>query len=358
MKHYMKKYIVLASALLCLTSCYEDFVKDFDYDSVYFSYQYDMRTIVVGEDESFDMTACLGGVIENARDRQVKVVADDGLLDTDLLAFAPEGFLVGEGDDASPAEPFTANDVFNGLTPPIGGLYLPSVQSEFQKTGLKALTPLPSDYYQLIGMDGLKIARGNHTGTFTVKATEKMLADDSVIAPKYAVGFRLLSADADSVLAGRNFAVIVVKCESQFYGNWYHGGSSVIKNADGTVFREEFYKFTIPQEEDKIFKLATSGLRSVVTDKYGNNKVGSLKLTFDKDNVITISSDVVKLVPDGRKSYANNAKLLQDRILYLNYSYEDEESGRTVEVSDSLVFRSRMRDFALEWQDEHPEYYK
>ena len=51
----MKKigvFILLAAAL---TSCYDEYVKDYDYDGVYFPYQENVRTFVVGEGLKIDV---------------------------------------------------------------------------------------------------------------------------------------------------------------------------------------------------------------------------------------------------------------------------------------------------------------
>lgn len=114
------------------------------------------------------------------------------------------------------------------------------------------------------------------------------------------------------------------------------------------------YPFSIPQEDNKVYTLTTVSSDVVRTNKYVQNN-GSLILTFKGDE-ITITSDDVKLLPDSRRSWSNGAKLLQDRVLYLNYSYLDDKS-RTVQVSDSLVFRNRIRDGINEWQDTDPSHY-
>ena len=57
--------IVLLS--LGLTSCYEDYIKDFDYSSIYFMYQTNVRTFVVGEGMKIEVGAALGGLRETRR---------------------------------------------------------------------------------------------------------------------------------------------------------------------------------------------------------------------------------------------------------------------------------------------------
>ncbi len=42
-----------------MVSCYDDYIKDFDYTTVYFPYQIDVRTFVVGEGMKIEIGADL-----------------------------------------------------------------------------------------------------------------------------------------------------------------------------------------------------------------------------------------------------------------------------------------------------------
>lgn len=342
----MKKILILISCIALLSSCYEDYVKDYDYDAVYFAYQYDMRTIVADEIPHFNITAALAGVINNSRDRAVDIVIDDDLVTADLSSLAPEGVEV---------SPFKAYDVFSAGAPMFGTLYQTDVVSTFKKSGVREIAPLPQSYYTVSGLNDLAIKKGRNTAAFTITATEEMLSDDSVVKPVYAIGARMLSADADKIPQGKDFTIIAVRVENKYFGNWYHGGAYVVKDKDGNVVKEESYPFSIPQLDNKNYALTTMTINSVQTNKYIQNK-GSLLLTFNGDD-ITISSSSLKLVDDGRKSHSNGATLIQDRELYLNYTFENADGGVT-EVSDTLYFRNRIRDGANEWQDENPEHYR
>ena len=342
----MKRTILLLFGLTALTGCYEDYVKDHDTNAIYFAYQYDMRTIVADEEPHFNITAALAGVINNTRDREVRIEIDDELVTGDLSKYAPEG---------KETAPFTAYDIFSAGAPDFGILYHPNVISTFTQFGVTSLAPLPRNYYSVSGLDGLSIKRGRNTGAFTISATDEMLSDDEVIKPIYAIGARIISADSDKVPEGMNFTVIAVRVENKYFGNWYHGGSFVVKNSAGEELSRESYPFSIPQLDDKIYNLTTVTSKSVRTNKYLQNG-GSLLLTFDGDDIV-ITSDDISLVADGRKSRSNGAKLLQDRELYLNYSFKNTD-GNIIEVSDTLYFRNRVRDGANEWQDENPEHYR
>ncbi len=212
---------------------------------------------------------------------------------------------------------------------------------------MEALTPVPSSYYTT-GDKNIIITKGRHTGVMPLTVTDNMKKDQKAYSPYYALGLRIDKADVDSLLPGRNFTVIALKLENKFYGNWYHGGKCKV----GTT--ETAYPLVIPQQDDRIYTLTTVDENTVVTNKVCNDE-GSLILKFD-GNKITVSSNDVEIVNDGRSSYFNDAALLQDRKLFLNYSYRNS-MGRTVAVTDSLVFRNRMRDGINEWQDENENHY-
>ena len=82
----MKRLMILTGFLPLLAACYEPYVKDFDYSGIYIPYQYDLRSVVVGEGMSFEIGAVLGGVIENTRDRKVEYCIEDELVTGNLAS--------------------------------------------------------------------------------------------------------------------------------------------------------------------------------------------------------------------------------------------------------------------------------
>lgn len=341
----MKKTFYFILPALLLTACYPDYIRDYDDGAaIYTAYQYDLRTFVLGEDASFDFTVALGGVMENKKDRPVRVSIDNSLLSSDLSALAPDG---GYG-------PFTAIDAFlgNGLFGTVCQRY---VTDEVKAAGITSLLPLPESYYSVSGLDKLQIKSGRHTGVVTIHASDAISADARVFAPYYALGFRIESADADQVPAERSFEIIAVKCENRFFGQWGRSGSTTISDASGNVLDTQRYEESLA--DATVCNLVTVDAVTVNCDKMGDLPGGML-LTIASDNTISITptdpSVSIEPVP-GEPSCFNAATLLQDRVLHLNYRYT--EYGLTYTVKDVLKFRSRTRDGVLEWQDEHPENY-
>lgn len=345
----MKKILALASSICLFAACYEDYTMDYDYTGAYITYQYDLRTFVYGEDNAVGFTVCLGGTVNNDKDRNYNVSIDNSLLSADLSKFDLTGELGS----------FTALDGLkgNGLLGAISNAY---VSNEVNASGITALTALPEDYYTVEGIDGLKIKKGRHTADVLLKPTDKMFADSKTLKPYYALALAINSADADTLLPDKSFQIMAVKVENKFFGNWYHGGRIQVRNnKTGELLSDNYKSLLIPQANNQVCALKSTGITSSVTDKFAHES-GNLALEFKEDNTITVTdpSGAVEIRPiTGQPSHTNNAKLIQDRKIYLNYAYSNG-NGTTTYVTDTLAFRNRVRDGFNEWQDENPENYK
>lgn len=342
----MKKTIIFISVLVLLAGCYDDYVMDYDNGSgVYTAYQYDLRTFVLGEKESFDFTVALGGVINNDRDRSVSVRLDNTLLNKDLSTLAPD-----KGYDS-----FTAIQAFNGGAK-FGVVCQPYVTTEVFNSGITGFAELPEAYYSISGLEGMVIKAGRHSASATVKASDFIKEDAKVFAPFYALGFQIVSADCDELVPEISYEIIAVKCENRFFGRWSHGGVTKTLDASGNVISESSYELS--NADARVCTLTTRDASSVVCNKIGN-MAGNLLITVGDDNSVTLSSADGSLniepVP-GTPSTFNGEDLIQNRKLNLNYQYTS--GGYTYVVNDVLEFRDRTRDGVLEYQDERTELYK
>ena len=81
----MKKLFAFLILSIALVSCYDDYVKDFDYNAVYFPFQIDVRSFVVGEGMSIEIGVSLGGVMENKKERNVGFQVDNSLVTPAIL---------------------------------------------------------------------------------------------------------------------------------------------------------------------------------------------------------------------------------------------------------------------------------
>ncbi len=328
----MKRLFAILSLCVLTVSCYDEYVKDYDYSAVSVAYQYDLRTLVVGEGMKFDFGTMLSGVISNERDRVVRYSVDNSLIDDEAFAI-----MAGTSIAGSVSQPY--------------------VTAAITSAGIKRLTPVPENYYTLSSPGEMTIEKGRHTATVTFKAdSAAMLADASVKpSPYYAFAYRIEEADADKVLEKKNFGVIALRIENRFFGNWYHGGYTVVRNdMTSEIVSEQYYSGEVPQPDTRIYTLSSTGPFSLRSNRIGNAN-GTLDFTFDGD-AITLSAPSREIEPWGEGSRFNGAKLLQDRKLFLSYKYSNG-NGTTTYIRDTLSFRNRMRDGVNEWQDPDPSHY-
>lgn len=322
----MKKIALLFLGASLLTSCYDDYVQDFDYTGVYFAKQINTRTVVVGEGLKVEFGAVLGGVLENKYNRNVNFTFDNALVTQQVLNAMKSG--------------------------------APYIKSSVE--GVEQLQPMPTDYYTLSNPSSIVIPKGDHLGKITIKMdSAKFLADAATLRAQYVLPFKIVSADADSIIPSMSTSVLGLHYENMLFGNYWHGGVTVIKDKSGNTLETLRYETTIPQAESKVYTLTTVAPHSLETNKISNGDIkGNLKLTLQPDGTLLVekgSKSAITILSSEGSKY-NQAKLLQDRRLLLNYQFETPD-GNLYHVSDTLQFRNRIRDGVNEWQDENKENY-
>ena len=322
----MKNILIVLIFAATLVSCYKDYIDDFDYDGIYFPYQTDVRTFVVGEGMSIEVGAALGGVRENTKDRNVSFSLDNSLITPALLTLMKGG----------------APYIKDAVTP------------------VTTLLPLPANYYSLSDNSKMVIKAGQHMGSVVMKVdSAKFLADPLTLFANYAIPFLITSADADTILSSKSFAVIGVKYENMLFGNYWHGGVTIRKSPVGANLDTIKYYTAVNQPENKIWKLKTVAHNALVTNGYSDQTTAKeeMLLTLDGTNITvsTRTGSSFAVVPEGASVY-NRAKLLQNRKILLNYKYVNA-AGNTCYAQDTLTFRNRVRDGVNEWQDENPANY-
>ena len=303
---------------------------DFEYSTVYFAYQYPVRTIVLGEDvydtsldnqHKFEIYATMGGVYANKKKVVIDFVVDNSL--TNNLFF----------EDGSP------------------------------------VTPMPANYYT---MGGNQIVLDKLLqGAVGVQLSDAFFADKNSLKNTYVVPLRMTSvANADSILSGKGIATVTdpargnpndwevkalpkdyvlycVKFINQYHANYLRRGVDQITK-DGTTSTVVRHKQYV--EQDELSKLTTASLTSneyVVSVKKADNTNEDCKLllTFDNSNKITVSAVTAgytatgsgSFVPKGEKNSWGN----KDRdVVYLDYTITSA-SGISYATKDTLVARDR-----------------
>jgi hypothetical protein len=323
----MKKILAFLILSMALVSCYEDYVKDFDYTAIYFPNTIDVRTVVVGEGLKVKIGAQLGGVMENKFDRNVNFTLNNSLVTPAVLALM-------KGSTYAYLKAAVAN--------------------------VTALSPLPASYYTLSNTSNIVITAGQHSGTVTLKVDSAIfLADSKTLDANYVIPFYINTADADTIIESKRSLVVGIKYENMLFGNYLHGGKTIVKDATGAPIDTIEYYTSRTQVDTKIWKLTTIAPNTVATNGY-SDKTSTTK----KELTLTLNGTGITLgsatgstntyLPNGENTY-NGAKLLQNRKILLNYKYVSGEN--TYECTDTLTFRNRIRDGINEWQDENPSNY-
>ena len=313
----MKKLLLSALAVLSLSSCYDDYIKDYDYTSISFAQQINTRTVVIGEGQKIKFGAMLSGAMKNNSNRKVLFELDNSLVTPQVLAQMKK----------------SATYIKNAVS------------------GVTELKPMPAGYVTLSNDQEIIIPKGDHFGTIEVKATDQFIADPAALKATYVLPFRIVSADADSVNQAKKTSLIGLHYEHMLFGTYLHKGVTKIVNAQGQEVQTQ-------HTTGKNWVLKTVSPNSLVTNLVENARKGSMKITLQGEKILIspVEGSEIQVTPEGESSY-NNAKLLQERKLFLKYKFSDKD-GNTYHVSDTLSFEHRIRDGVKEWQDENPENYK
>ena len=322
----MKKILLLLLIMISVSSCYEDYIEDFDYSSVYFSYQVDVRTFVVGEGMQINVGVALGGVVNNSHEMDVQYKLEPALLTPEILAAMKAGTA------------YIKNAVNN----------------------VSALQLLPPDYYTISDQDKFLIQPGAHSGKLLIKPdSATFLADVNTIRPVYALPFLITGSDADTILSGKEYSVIGLKYENMLFGDYWHGGETVVKDGSDNILQTIRYYTSIPVPETKVWNLVTQAPFELTVNGYSDIKSNKPEIRLvQSGGDITLSNalnSTFTFLPDGESKF-NQATLLQNRKIFLKYKYQNA-AGNWCYSTDTLTFRNRIRDGVNEWQDENPSHY-
>jgi hypothetical protein len=334
----MKKLFTFIILSLAMVSCYENYIYDFTYTSIYFPYQIDVRTFVVGEGMRFEVGAALGGVRKNDKDRNVSFTLDNALVTPALLARMQVA-----------SQPYIKNPTVPVVT----------------------MLPLPANYYTISNSNTMVIKSGQHSGTVVIRADSANFLNDSLktMYASYALPFSITAADADSIPYLKKTNIVAVRFENMLFGNYWHGGAAKISKANqpNVDSATVVYNWAVNDIATKIWTLTTISPTTLYTKSYYNQQTtkNELKLVLKGDQVFVsaaaatpgfpLTAPTFTYVQDGACTY-NMAKKLQDRKIFLKYKYLNGKF--TYRCTDTLYFRNRIRDGVNEWQDENPLNYK
>ena len=326
----IKLFSILTIGILSvmISSCRNQDVEfpDFDYSTVYFAYQYPVRTIVLGEDlydtsldnqHKFEIYATMGGVYSNDKQITIDIAVDNSL---------------------------TNNMFFSAGNP---------------------VMPMPANYYTLAA-NQIKLDK-NFQGAVGVQLSEAFFADKNSLKNTYVVPLKMTNVNnADSILSGnpkysgalrgnpadwdvlpKDFVLYCVKFINQWHANYLRRGVDqiTINGTSKTVVRHKQYV-----ENDELSNLISASLMSnefpvSVENAEGVKQTCTLLLTFDSSNKITVSTTTEGYTSTGSGPFVpkceKNSWGNTDRdVVYLNYNITSN-SGVAYATKDTLVVQGR-----------------
>jgi hypothetical protein len=323
---------IVASAGL-LASCKNDQVvyPNYNYSTVYFAYQYPLRTVELGEDLFVDnsldnqhkvtINATMGGVYDNTKDVLIDVKVDETLL----------------------------NNVF------------------FSNGGPK-VTALPAQYYQLAS-NQIKIPAGSIVGGVQVQLTDAFFADPASLTTNYVIPLVMTRmTGADSILRGspsvanpsrvkaanwsvqpKDYILYGLKFINPWQGDYLRKGVDQITPAGGTTTTN--IRHTPYVENNQLVNITTASLKTANLALSIKNSAGTLVpytlvLTFADNGTCTVGgnsssydiSGTGKFVSNGEKNSIGGS----DRsAIYLDYSVNFKNLNVNYATKDTLIVRDR-----------------
>lgn len=328
-----KIFLILAVVFVSLTSCtnQEAEFQNFDHKSVYFAYQFPVRTITLGED-IFDTTldnqhkcrimGTLGGVYSNDKDVTIDIAVANSL---------PAGFLFNAGENE--------------------------------------IVAMPSSYYTL-SSNQIVIPKGQVTGGVEVQLTDAFFADPLAIKKTYVIPVEMKKVvNADTILSGKalvanplkalstdwsvapkDYIFYAIKYVNPWDGFYLRRGEDIVKGNNGNttldkviIRRKEFVEY------DEVARINTTSLKGIdfpvtVKDANGVNINFNLTLTFDENNNCIVSGSNTVFTASGTGKFVKkgekNSWGSKDRdALYLDYKVNFQDFNVT--TKDTLVLRDR-----------------
>lgn len=290
LRHYIYSLMIMISA----TSCYEDFINDYEYSSIGFSSQEPLRTVIADR----DMTIAVGGAIGGKR-----------------------------GVDKNDWAEFKINpELLDGT-----GLHI-----------------LPESHYTLSDKSMMRVSKSTiPVADVTISFTEEFYKDEKTAKLYYALPFEIEASSLDSILAGKETSVVAIKYISTYQGDYFYSGRIQEFNSDGiavsdiTSFKNKNDNTVKKLETISTNKLCLYGLGNVLYDAANNVKDVKMNLTLNDDNTVSCSkaeAGVDLLEGKGTYEYSYDEENLDSKMI-IKISYKYKRGGKIFSVDDEILTR-------------------
>lgn len=284
--------VILMSALT-MTSCYEDFLDDYNYTAAYFASQKPLRTVIADRDMTIRVGVTIGGRREVDNNDYADFVIDPELLDG------------------------------------------------------TALTMMPENYYALADPGRMSISNVNlPIADVAISFTDEFYNDPEAAGEHYAIPFRIVSSSADSLLEGKTTSIVAVKYVNKWQGTYYVKGTVSILGEDGSLSGTVTY--SKPDLSTNVARAVSTSSRYVsVRTGVANTTAADEKvqLTFDEDGTVTPSTASGGIaISEGSGTWDDSG----DRMV-ITLSYVYEKAGIRYQVNEELHRRQDpLKDLVFE----------
>lgn len=299
---------------------------DFKYTTGFFPYQFPVRTLVLGDyiydnandnNHKFVISAHMGGVYTNNRDRTFEVQVDNSLCD-DIL-FAPNG---------------------------------------------DTIHAMPAKYYALAAST-ITIPKGELYGGVDVQLTDAFFSDSDAIRNHYVIPIRLVSStDVDSILNGlsenpdpdprivgewtaapKNFTMFCVKYINEYHGTYFHYGKSQVTDGTSQVVEDSTYQQTYIVNDPTVSLLTTARNQVSMTGTFSSTIFTGdyqVLLTFSGDDCVITAPEGSPYTISGTGTFQSGAYEWGDKKRNgITLSMTISDGTNTYSAEDVLVVRDR-----------------
>lgn len=281
----------LAIATFVFAGCgYDDDIVEYPTKAMLFTYQEYNRELVIGEGLRFKLGVVFAGLEKSDRDRKATYEIDPSLV--------PDG-----------------------------------------------CTLMPSDYYQCSDPSEIVVRKGELKGYMPVTIDSlKFVSDPVSLTGKYVIPFRLVTADSDTIPAGKDYMVLHLKYLAKQFGYYQYSGKTIEAGGETVNYH------SISTETTSVRQLVTVGPTTLrmIADPYGTAadpaKAKGFSMLLDVSTsgggVVIINSDPksgVVVTANGESTYDVSTK-----TFILRYKYV--AGGKEYTAEDILKFRNRIRD--------------
>lgn len=303
--------IVLLVSMLSLTSCYEDYIKDYETTTAGFAMQSPLRTVISDRDMSIYVGVSLGGKREVDMADWATFVIDPTLL---------------------------------------------------YNTGLELL---PEEYYELSDPNTFRVRKSNlPVADVGISFTDAFYADPLSLETHYALPFSVVETSMDQIREGADYSIVAVKYVSSFSGTWYVRGEVAEVDSQGNpVYGTTRVYRSKDLIDDETVYLATISPNTLSRPGIADLSDGGYILTIDNggesggDYDVTVSSSEGGITVTGTGRYVYKS----DEFTYnggdepcpeIDLEYTFETGGKKYRAIETLVLRrDPLNDLRVEeWQ--------